>query len=137
MTPDITSAGIASIFGGVVTMIGAAFALWKTKSRTQVSVKEDLSRISWIAGLDARMGLMTSEFDARIRQMQVQMDGMVTKERATHDLHQECIRLSERLTERVNFQDAQIVLLRRLLCAARPELRDVVGTSIPGKLGDC
>lgn len=126
MTPEITSAGIASIFGGVITMIGAAFALWKTKSRTQVAVTEDSSRISWIGDLDARM-----------RQMQKQMDEIICKERATHDLHQECIRLSERMTERVNFQDAQIVVLRRLLFEVRPELRDVVGgTTAPGKLGD-
>jgi hypothetical protein len=124
MTPDITASGILGILGAVLATIVTAFGVWRKKSSTQVALTEDRSQIGWIAGLDARM-----------KQMQSQMDEMVTKERNTHDLHQECLRLSEKLSERVSRQDNELARMRRLLFAVRPELRDVFGgTSQPGDL---
>lgn len=125
MTPEVTSGGVMGILAGVLTLIGVAFGLWKTKSKTHASVTEDNSRIGWIGDLDARM-----------RSMQNRMDELEIKERRTHDLHQECLRMSELQIAESRRQGAEIKMLQRLLFAVRPELRDVFGANTgPGELG--
>lgn len=124
--PEITAGGILGILGGILATIGAVFTLWKKKSNTQVAVTEDYSRINWISDLDIRM-----------HKMQAQMEALLITERSTYNLHQECLRISERLSDRVAEQEMQLTRLRKLLYAVRPELKEVFGgTSIPGTLGE-
>lgn len=124
--PEITPGGILGILGSILVTIGTVFALWRKKSNTQVAVTEDSSRIGWIGDLDTRM-----------RFMQIQMDQLLIKERNTHDLHQECLRLNSLMIEQIKGLKTELAQMRRLLFSVRPELKEIFGgASVPGTLGD-